>query len=61
MDIREEVPIKSFLIAAYVCRVDSGQGQYLMIKRSTPYLNETWQMVSGRIEKGEKAWRGSAP
>jgi len=59
MEIREEVPIKSFLIAAYVCRVDSGQGQYLIIKRSTPYLNETWQMVSGRIEKGEKAWQAA--
>jgi dihydroneopterin triphosphate diphosphatase len=59
MDIREEVPIKSFSIAAYVCRVASGQGLYLMVKRSTPYLNETWQMVSGKIEKGEKAWQAA--
>jgi dihydroneopterin triphosphate diphosphatase len=59
MDIREEVPIKSFLIAAYVCRVDYGQGQYLMVKRSTPYLKDTWQMVSGRIEKGETAWQAA--
>ncbi len=55
MDIREEVPIKSFSIAAYVCRVENGQGKYLIIKRSSSYLSDTWQMVSGRIEKGEKA------
>ncbi len=59
MDIREEVPIKSFSIAAYVCRVDSSHGRYLMVKRSTPYLNDTWQMVSGKIEKGEKAWQAA--
>lgn len=35
------------------------RGQYLIVKRSTPYLNDTWQMVSGKIEKGEKAWQAA--
>jgi hypothetical protein len=36
MDVRQEIPVKSFSIAAYVCRVVSGRGRYLVIRRSTP-------------------------
>ena len=56
MDIREEVPIKSFSIAAYICRIESGNARFLIIRRQTSYLPNSWQMVSGKIEKGEKAW-----
>ena len=56
MDIPEEVPVKSFSIAAYIARIESGRGQFLIIKRRTSYLPNSWQMISGRIEKGEKAW-----
>ncbi|MBN1268912.1 MAG: NUDIX domain-containing protein [Kiritimatiellae bacterium] len=59
MDIREEVPIKSFSIAAYICRVEGGSARFLVIKRKTSYLPDSWQMVSGRIEKGEKAWEAA--
>jgi dATP pyrophosphohydrolase len=59
MDILEEVPIKSFSIAAYICRIVNEQGQYLIIKRRSSYLVNTWQMVSGKIEKGEKAWEAA--
>ena len=59
MDVREEIPIKSFSIAAYVCRIVSGRGRYLILKRSSAYLNETWQMVSGRIEPGERGWEAA--
>ena len=59
MDIREEVPIKSFSIAAYICRIENGGAQFLIIKRQTSYLRDTWQMVSGRIEHGEKAWEAA--
>lgn len=59
MDIREEVPIKSFSIAAYVCRIEDGKGRYLILKRKSSYLTDSWQMVSGKIEKGEKAWEAA--
>jgi dATP pyrophosphohydrolase len=59
MDGRQEVPVKSFSIAAYLCRVVSGHGRYLVIRRSTPYLNGTWQMVSGAVEPGESGWRAA--
>jgi dATP pyrophosphohydrolase len=56
MDVRQEVPVKSFSIAAYLCRVISGRGRYLVMRRSTPYLKGTWQMVSGAVEAGESGW-----
>ncbi len=59
MDIREEVPIKSFSVAAYICRIENGGAQFLIIKRQTPYLPDSWQMVSGKIEQGEKAWEAA--
>lgn len=59
MDIREEVPIKSFTIAAYICRIESGNARFLIMKRQTSYLSNTWQMVSGKIENGEKAWEAA--
>lgn len=59
MTLPSSTPIKSFSITAYICRVESGVGRFLLIRRSTPYLRGTWQMVSGKIEKGEKAWEAA--
>jgi dATP pyrophosphohydrolase len=59
MDVRQEIPVKSFSVAAYVCRVVSGRGRYLVIRRSTSYLKDTWQMVSGRVEPGETGWEAA--
>jgi dATP pyrophosphohydrolase len=59
MPHRQEIPIKSFSVTAYICRVDNGVGRFLLIRRCTPYLHGTWQMVSGKIEKGEKAWEAA--
>ncbi len=59
MDIREEVPIKSFSIAAYICKVVDGESRFLIIRRQSSYLPDSWQMVSGKIEKGEKAWEAA--
>ncbi len=36
VDVRQEIPVKSFSISAYVCRVVFGRGRYLVIRRSTP-------------------------
>ncbi len=29
MDIREEIPVKSFMVAVCVCRIEDGFGKYL--------------------------------
>jgi len=52
-DIREEIPVKSFSIAAFICRVVDDEAQYLIIKRSSRTLYGSWQMVSGQVEPGE--------
>jgi len=59
MDIRQEIPIKSFSIAAYICKLDAAGCQHLVIKRKSQYLNNVWQMVSGRIEQGETGWQAA--
>ena len=57
--IREEIPIKSFAVAAFICRVVQDDMEVLLIQREKGYLGGTWQMVSGKIEKGEKAWEAA--
>ncbi|MBN2444111.1 MAG: NUDIX domain-containing protein [Spirochaetales bacterium] len=57
--IREEVPIKSFSIAAFICKIEKNICYYLIIRRCSTYLNKNWQMVSGKIEKGETAWQAA--
>ena len=59
LDIREEVPIRSFSIAAFICKKEKNTGKYLILKRCSEFLNNSWQMVSGRIEKGETAWQAA--
>ena len=59
IDIRQEVPIRSFSIAAFVCSREKKNGYYLILKRCSKYLKDSWQMVSGRIEKRETAWQAA--
>ena len=59
LEIREEVPIKSFAIAAYICKIENGTTYFLLIRRCGKVLNGNWQMVSGKIEKGETAWQAA--
>jgi dATP pyrophosphohydrolase len=59
MEIKQEIPIKSFVVVVYVCRIENNRSKYLIILRDTPYLKNTWQMVSGKIEKGEKGWEAA--
>lgn len=53
--MQQEVPIKSFSIAAYICRIKHGICQHLIIQRTPGRLGETWQMISGLVEAGETA------
>jgi dATP pyrophosphohydrolase len=59
VNIREEIPIRSFSISAYVARVEDGRGRYLLLKRVSNYLKGSWQQVSGRIEPAETGWQAA--
>jgi dATP pyrophosphohydrolase len=59
MDILQEIPIKSFAVAAYLCKIVDGVCKHLIIRRSSGQLGGTWQMISGRIEYGEKGWEAA--
>lgn len=59
MEIRQELPIKSFSITTFICKKNNGTGKYLIIKRSSKTLEGNWQMVSGLVEKGEKPWEAA--
>lgn len=56
---REEAPIKCFAVASFVCRGSEAGMDVLLIRRAAGYLGVSWQMVSGKIEKGEKAWEAA--
>lgn len=49
----------AFCISAHVVRLDAKEPLYLLIRRCCAYLNGTWQMVTGGIEAGEKAWQAA--
>lgn len=59
MDIRQEIPIKSFSIAAYICKVEAGTCRHLLLRRRPGYLGGSWQMIAGRLEHGEKGWEAA--
>jgi dATP pyrophosphohydrolase len=59
LDIRQEIPIRSFSISAYVVSVRDGRGRYLILRRSSRYLHGTWQQISGRVEAGETGWQAA--
>jgi dATP pyrophosphohydrolase len=43
-------------INAYVIHSHHNGNMYLILRRSSKYLYGTWQMVSGNIKEGEKAY-----
>ncbi len=47
--------IKPFAVSTYVIHKQN----YLMIRRCCDYLKGTWQMVTGGIHQGEKAWEAA--
>lgn len=59
MDIRQEIPIKSYTISAYLCKVEVGICKHLILLRKPGHLGGTWQMVAGRIEQGEAGWQAA--
>lgn len=53
--VNQEIPIKSFSIAAFILKIVDGESKYLIIKRSSKVFYGCWQMVSGKLELGENA------
>lgn len=52
--------IKSNLIEAHIFREINGQLEFLLLKRSPhQYYPNIWQMVSGKIKPGEKAFQSA--
>ena len=52
-----EIPVRSFLVYCYICRIQKGAGEFLLLKRTSKYLSGTWQPVTGRIDGDETAWQ----
>ncbi|MDO9537901.1 MAG: NUDIX domain-containing protein [Thermoplasmata archaeon] len=40
-----------------MCRKSGKSYEYLVLKRHSRLYDKTWQMVSGKVEKGETAWQ----
>ena len=57
--MREEVPIRSFSVSAYLCKKDDDGGKILLLERTSQYVNRTWQEISGLIEPRETAWEAA--
>ena len=57
VDILGEIPVRSFLVYCYVCKMEKGTGKFLLLKRDSEYLDNTWQPTTGRIEPNETAWQ----
>lgn len=46
-------------VSIYLIYVDKEGSEYLLIRRTGKYLTGTWQMVSGGINSGEKAYEAA--
>lgn len=47
-------------VSAFIIHLKKGgEAEYLMLHRCSVYLNGTWQMVSGGVHPGEKAWEAA--
>ena len=57
VDINGEIPVRSFLIYCYICKIENGVGKFLLLKRISNYLDGIWQPTTGRIEADETAWQ----
>ena len=57
--INGEIPVRSFLIYCYICRIVKGTGEFLLLKRTSKYLSGIWQPVTGRIDGNETAWQAA--
>lgn len=49
------------MIEAHICRIREGRIEFLILKRSDDQIYPgLWQMVTGKIDEGEKAYRAAA-
>lgn len=47
-------------VSVYVINKTQSEPKYLLLRRCKKYLNGTWQMVTGSIEDGEKAYEAAS-
>ena len=53
------IPVTAPFIVVYLVRYIQNEARFLIIKRDREPYNGIWQPVTGRIEKGEKAWQAA--
>jgi len=53
------LPVRCNSIAAFVLRRERGGMRHLLLRRTGKRLRGHWQMVAGKIEKGETAWQAA--
>ena len=51
--------IEPHCVSAWIVDKRQERPHYLLLKRCSPYLKGTWQMVSGAIEGQETAWQAA--
>lgn len=54
-----EIPVRCFLVAAYLLRGTGTETRTLLMKRTGGSLDGIWCQVSGSIEEGETAWQAA--
>jgi len=58
-DLPSGVPITAPFIVVYLVTYFQKEARFLIIKRDREPYKGIWQPVTGRIEKGEKAWQAA--
>ena len=53
------IPVIAPFIVVYLVRYIQNEARFLIIKRDREPYKDIWQPVTGRIEKGEKAWQAA--
>lgn len=53
------LPVRCNSIAAFVLRRERGGVRHLLLRRTGKRLRGHWQMIAGKIEKGETAWQAA--
>jgi dihydroneopterin triphosphate diphosphatase len=51
--------ISAYCVSAYLIHSHSKGCDYLLLRRVEDYLKGTWQMISGGIKEGEKAYEAA--
>jgi len=60
MSVLQELPIRSWSVAAFVLRPEGDSWRVLLMRRTgSPPMGGWWCQIAGRIEPGEAAWQAA--